>query len=923
MKKILLLTIITLSVFSCSRYDDSPIWDKFQDIEDRISRLEKLCKEMNANITALQAIVTAIQNEDYVTSVTTIMENGVEIGYTLGFSNGESVTIYHGKDGADGKPGAPGQDGVDGKPGAPGQDGADGKDGHVPEIGVRKDVDGVYYWTLDGEWILGEDGEKIPAEGKDGESAEDGKDGKDGSTPQVKIEDEYWYVSYDNGQTWEKLYKATGEDGKDGEPGQDGADGKDGEDGDSFFQSIDATSSQDYILIILSDGTLIKLPTWKAFEDLQTMVNILNTNLSALQKIVEALNSNDYVISVTPIMENGLEIGYTLYFSKSDPINIYHGKDGANGADGKPGAPGQDGADGEDGKDGQVPVISVKQDTDGIYYWTVNGEWLLGPSGEKIQAIGKDGEDGEDGADGKDGIVPLTKIVDGYWYVSYDGGATWEDEPLGPATSDKGDHLFKDISYDEEYVYITLADGETISLPRYIDGFSSHCRIDPVVINGRFATVTGTLNVPSEDLMYSQITVYYSANEPFNIYSAKAASTSTFDKDKKFSITLEDLNYGQKYSYSIYAKVRSEKMYGPVETFEIFHPYSVPADLNPSSAVELASANSFIVSKGGVYKFKAVKGGSNESVGAVKSAELLWESFGSSDAPELFDLIEGTCYKDGYVMFKVADTFKEGNAVIAAKDADGHILWSWHLWLTDAPEGQVYYNEAGTMMDRNLGATSATPGEAAALGLLYQWGRKDPFLGASSTSTATEVLSTLIWPDPVSSDSLNGTIEYATGNPTTFITYNTMNYDWLYTDAVAVDTTRWTESPAPKSIYDPCPAGWRVPNGGNAGLWGKTLDGQYSVVVEFDSANKGMNLTGVLGDDATIWYPCAGDRHYKDGVLSRVGTSGFHWSAAPYSSTSFYASGMYVSSNGRFYTNDYGNRARAYPVRCCLEEIAE
>ena len=62
MKKILLLTIITLSVFSCSRYDDSPIWDKFQDIEDRISRLEKLCKEMNANITALQTIVTAIQN---------------------------------------------------------------------------------------------------------------------------------------------------------------------------------------------------------------------------------------------------------------------------------------------------------------------------------------------------------------------------------------------------------------------------------------------------------------------------------------------------------------------------------------------------------------------------------------------------------------------------------------------------------------------------------------------------------------------------------------------------------------------------------------------------------------------------------------------------------------------------------------------
>ena len=82
---------------------------------------------------------------------------------------------------------------------------------------------------------------------------------------------------------------------------------------------------------------------------------------------------------------------------------------------------------------------------------------------------------------------------------------------------------------------------------------------------------------------------------------------------------------------------------------------------------------------------------------------------------EFCDLISGCCYEDGYIAFKTADTFKEGNAVIAAKDADGKILWSWHIWLTDQPEEHVYNNNAGTMMDRNLGATSATPGDVPAV----------------------------------------------------------------------------------------------------------------------------------------------------------------------------------------------------------------
>ena len=229
------------------------------------------------------------------------------------------------------------------------------------------------------------------------------------------------------------------------------------------------------------------------------------------------------------------------------------------------------------------------------------------------------------------------------------------------------------------------------------------------------------------------------------------------------------------------------------------------------------SANSYIISEPGFYTLETVKGNSSESVGRVVSVAVLWESFGTSTTPRVGDLIKKVAYNNGYLYFQTADTFREGNAVIAAKDANGRILWSWHIWLTDQPQGQEYFNNAGTMMDRNLGATSATPGDVGALGLLYQWGRKDPFLGSSSISSSTLAKSTIAWPSPVSSNSSNGTIEYATAHPTTFITHNSSNCDWYYTGSESTDNTRWTTSDKAKSIYDPCPAGWRVPDGGNNG----------------------------------------------------------------------------------------------------------
>ena len=255
------------------------------------------------------------------------------------------------------------------------------------------------------------------------------------------------------------------------------------------------------------------------------------------------------------------------------------------------------------------------------------------------------------------------------------------------------------------------------------------------------------------------------------------------------------------------------------------------SDKDPIDLSASGTANCYIVSQKGTYVIKPTKGNSSDVVGAVASAEVLWESFGTAVTPSAGDLIKSASYAEGKVTFKTSDTYHEGNAVIAAKDASGNILWSWHIWLTDQPQGQAYYKNAGTLMDRNLGAVSATPGDVGALGLLYQWGRKDPFLGSSSISEAVIAQSTVTWPAYVYSNASIGTIGYTIANPMTFIAYNSYNDDWYYTGTNTTDNTRWGTSGSKKSIYDPCPSGWRVPD---YTVWSEIIDSS-DAIPEYDS----------------------------------------------------------------------------------------
>ena len=189
-----------------------------------------------------------------------------------------------------------------------------------------------------------------------------------------------------------------------------------------------------------------------ALEEWQKSVN---TDIRSLQSLVAALENKDYVTAVTPL-EDGT--GYVISFLKSGNVTIKHGERGEQG---------------EKGEDGTTPIISVKPDTDGKYYWTVNGEWLL-DNGNKMPVTGEKGDKGDKGDK-----APQVRINTdtNEWEISTDGGTTWASTGVKAtgnkgntgAQGEKGDSMFSSIdNSNEAYVELTLADGVTkIKLPKY------------------------------------------------------------------------------------------------------------------------------------------------------------------------------------------------------------------------------------------------------------------------------------------------------------------------------------------------------------------------------------------------------------------------------------------------------------------------
>ena len=341
------------------------------------------------------------------------------------------------------------------------------------------------------------------------------------------------------------------------------------------------------------------------------------------------------------------------------------------------------------------------------------------------------------------------------------------------------------------------------------------------------------------------------------------------------------------------------------------------------------------------------KGESEERIAPANVAVLWQSSIGlinfSSFIPEsnTFTFYVGhetTTDEDGN---QTGTRIADGNAVVAAYDDAGNIIWSWHLWLTGSdPKTNAITTSAGEFMDRNLGAYRNSDGSVkmadiyGSYGLYYQWGRKDPF-PRPTDYRFTANSDQLMFSELGAAISLNyadgetegaGTYEYAVAHPMTFVKGSAENgYDWLYSSH---DNTLWSADH--KSMNDPCPRGWRLPDGEAFTV--------FDIAEEQDMAPSAdvENMYGWhLVDTATgakMFMPGAGRRSFETGILTNINNygleyvpkpwTGYYWTAgagAEDATSMFFDLNTTRAVNNRYEPTKQMHRANAMQVRCVRE----
>lgn len=322
-----------------------------------------------------------------------------------------------------------------------------------------------------------------------------------------------------------------------------------------------------------------------------------------------------------------------------------------------------------------------------------------------------------------------------------------------------------------------------------------------------------------------------------------------------------------------------------------------------------------------VFTFKAYKGNSATGVGSVASAAIVWETW-NNDASTVtansviaevdFDKQEEN---DFYTMvFKMPAELHAGNAVLAAKDAGGNILWSWHIWVPETAITTV--NEANfsskLTMSRNLGAlvdaVAGSPAPVGSFGLLYEWGRKDPFPGLGTATGASAATVATAPGVSFAYQSARLSIEESIQSPTTYA-YSSGSWTPEAT-ATTEDGTLWGETT--KTIYDPCPVGYMLPQRGSSDFWNGT---QMKDVSGF--SDNSANASFVLG---SLVFPLAGyidnssEAQKKAGLRSIVWSG--RWDSGTQNAYGFYA---YLDSDGPYFKRTSIARSRAGSVRCVAE----
>lgn len=386
------------------------------------------------------------------------------------------------------------------------------------------------------------------------------------------------------------------------------------------------------------------------------------------------------------------------------------------------------------------------------------------------------------------------------------------------------------------------------------------------------------------------------------------------------------------------------------------------------------TSNCYIVSAPGDYSFAANVIGNGEN-GIVSdefhtltseispvSARLVWQ-----DGKGIITSV--SLSEDGdKVLFEVADPFAGGNAIIAVCNAEDTIIWSWHIWMPRTAVAELPISSGYNIMNMNLGAVNDSRGDQGSFGTLYQWGRKDPLPGTPTLTGTSETLPVTVYDIDGNEVSISNsswysteqnTLTYSIENPTICLS-NYSQYsasqDWL-TVGTGIDAL-WGNpygneknedsayvNKGTKSIYDPCPVGWRVPpadvfkNFTASGGYAWVID-DFSVVdvnsdseLTIDDYNYGWDIW--LDNDHTVssFFPAAAryDGSYAMLMGSVSGLWGAYWGNTPHADSdylkgagfgvlSFGIEDLYGNSQITMSPMSSAGRANAFSVRCIKED---
>lgn len=310
--------------------------------------------------------------------------------------------------------------------------------------------------------------------------------------------------------------------------------------------------------------------------------------------------------------------------------------------------------------------------------------------------------------------------------------------------------------------------------------------------------------------------------------------------------------------------------------------------------------------------------------------------------------VDNTTVAKGYFKVTATNATTEGNAIVAVKDNSGKILWTFHIWVLSADmENASNQNSHNgyTFMDRNLGAlkvatTSPLVNYGYTSGLYYQWGRKDPFMYGNSASSSIAALTLYdaagaTFTAPVPSDLTTSTVLYdlssrlydntsLKGAEMALDIFRATKYpslifgDWYGSTATDKKMAKtgldsWAGEPGQqKSIYDPCPIGWRVPSGKRTSY---TYSSPWTTTFITAPGTSQVNGNAAKLTGGGV-YPLAGLRYSSTGEIGSSGYNGSYWSATSYDADIVRANHLCITLFDNSVKDTYNAKSWAYSVRC-------